>query len=466
MKVEVDDNFGGTDLYKCTKCETKFETEFELNLHISPNDFEQPYVCNICLKQYSAICDLDKHITEHMNNPFLCGICSKSWSDGVQLVEHMACHQMEEKVVCYDIFTLENGAEDQNATEFDPIQEFDDADNCSDNVASPTDEMDLNIKEEDEVGHTSQDVTKHSKEKRTEKKSKTTDERPATCQICSKTFSSKYYISMHMKIHEQIDKKLKVKQKSVYKRKKVPCKICGKERSDMSKHMRTHATKSFECYLCAEKFDLRKQLKRHMRFHTGLYLFECDACEMKTTDYREVKRHQTIHPPKQKDMLCDVCGKAFKNRSDLHKHKSSHKEKTFKCEKCPAVFTTGVYLRLHVRRVHLSEKRHFCPSCPFSAFQSVTLTNHMRTHTKGVKPYFCKVCSKRFSSTSSLKRHELVHTGERVKCGICDGTFACQKNLKRHMMVHTGEKPYGCMICSKLFRCNGNLKVHMKVHTK
>ena len=78
-------------------------------------------------------------------------------------------------------------------------------------------------------------------------------------------------------------------------------------------------------------------------------------------------------------------------------------KKTFACETCGRVLTTGWKLK-----------------------------SHMRTHT-GERPHSCTICNKSFTEKCSLKRHFRTHTGEKLfKCNYCDRKFTQAYSMKVH----------------------------------
>lgn len=197
--------------------------------------------------------------------------------------------------------------------------------------------------------------------------------------------------------------------------------------------------------------DVGKQLK-------------CDICGKAFKDKYQLKKHQKIHSG-EKPFACETCGKRFMCTTHLKSHMRTHSgEKPYPCDTCGKRFVRASDLKSHMR-IHSGEKPHVCSVCGKSFICTSNLKTHMRTHT-GEKPYACELCGKSFSYFKSLKIHMRTHTGERpYVCTTCGKSFKQTSYLTSHMRIHTGEKPYVCKSCGKRFIQISNLKSHMRVHT-
>ena len=62
--------------------------------------------------------------------------------------------------------------------------------------------------------------------------------------------------------------------------KKVECQICGKFVTRLSSHMKIHSSeKAFRCELCGKGFKQSSDLTSHIRTHTGSKPYKCDFCQ-------------------------------------------------------------------------------------------------------------------------------------------------------------------------------------------
>ncbi|XP_035987187.1 zinc finger protein 34 [Fundulus heteroclitus] len=144
---------------------------------------------------------------------------------------------------------------------------------------------------------------------------------------------------------------------------------------------------------------------------------------------------------KKASLKCDICGKFWRNNSELKRHYRSHTgERPFPCQTCGKSFSYFSYLKVHIR-IHTGEKPFLCQTCGKCFSDRSTLMGHKRIHT-GERPYSCQTCGKRFSRINTLNVHRRIHTGERpFPCEICDKSFTQGSKLNIHMKCkHKSQK--------------------------
>ncbi|KAL5281400.1 hypothetical protein ACFFRR_005040 [Megaselia abdita] len=265
----------------------------------------------------------------------------------------------------------------------------------------------------------------------------------------------------------------------------------------------------FSCDKCDKRFFKEFRYRAHMRVHEGLKGYECPKCQKtfakastQAAHIRDVheepganhqcsypgcdkvysrlqtlKWHQkSVHekggePAENKThplIICEECGKTFKNMNSLKKHRYKHtgEQLPFECEECHKRYITKHKLKEHMMR-HAGIKNFVCPYCNMRKTTRHELKTHINYHTKE-KQYSCNFCNYIGNSSGNLSRHvRIVHEGiKEYACRFCDRKFGKAETCKHHEMTHTGEKPHECGVCGKRFIQAVALKTHMKTHNK
>ncbi|KAF7245236.1 hypothetical protein EYD10_08652 [Varanus komodoensis] len=122
--------------------------------------------------------------------------------------------------------------------------------------------------------------------------------RKFTCPLCDRSFTEKWAMNNHMKLHTG---------EKPYKCTWPTCHYSFLTASAMKDHYRTHTgEKSFLCDLCGFAGGTRHALTKHRRQHTGEKPFKCDECNFASTTQSHLTRHKRVHTG-EKPYRCPWC---------------------------------------------------------------------------------------------------------------------------------------------------------------
>lgn len=111
------------------------------------------------------------------------------------------------------------------------------------------------------------------------------------CDLCAKMFSYKFQLETHVQaVH--------------YNMRPFPCDICGKSfktRYNYGSHMAQHRdVRNFQCPHCPHKCRKSYDLRVHIRTHTGEKPFQCSYCKRCYSQNGDRLKHERICLPKMK----------------------------------------------------------------------------------------------------------------------------------------------------------------------
>ncbi|KAH3836352.1 putative zinc finger protein 66 [Dreissena polymorpha] len=164
------------------------------------------------------------------------------------------------------------------------------------------------------------------------------------CEICGKTFSTKYVLTTHVNAAH-----LGIKKSYV-------CPTCGKtftQRSSYLMHANVHAgIKPYVCHVCGKAFSYDKSLKEHKYMHDSEKHFACEICKKTFRQKTSLQIHLKIHK-ESRDYICQSCGKGFTQKQSLHRHERIHNgDKPFQCTLCQRTFNDYSIIRRHMILLH------------------------------------------------------------------------------------------------------------------
>ncbi|XP_040901042.1 zinc finger protein 407 [Toxotes jaculatrix] len=172
-------------------------------------------------------------------------------------------------------------------------------------------------------------------------------ERKFECELCERSFSEKWALNNHMKLHSG---------EKPYKCAWPSCHYAFLNLSAMKDHYRTHTgEKSYLCDLCGFAGGTRHALTKHRRQHTGERPFKCKLCSFASTTQSHLSRHKRVHTG-EKPYRCPWCDYRSNCAENIRKHilhTGKHEGvKMYNCPKCNYATNSPMEFRNHLKDSH------------------------------------------------------------------------------------------------------------------
>lgn len=169
-----------------------------------------------------------------------------------------------------------------------------------------------------------------------------------------------------------------------------------------------------------------------------------------------------------KRISCNLCGKQFKDDTELCLHTKNHSCEKYKCDICFKRFSILSNFNVH-KKIHKRDKPFRCEVCGKSFRLAKSLTVHMALHAETeIDSFNCEICQRSFGRSGSLKLHMKSHANSESQRQYID--MLCNDDGDDHiidddeqqiMYEYIDEKPTYCDICNKKFvRSSGNMRTH------
>ncbi|KAF9405942.1 hypothetical protein HW555_013506 [Spodoptera exigua] len=248
-----------------------------------------------------------------------------------------------------------------------------------------------------------------------------------SCKSCDRTCNIKKNIVKHIATH--VDERPLI------------CKLCGrtyKTVTEIIRHARAHNGFKLECsYKCGYSTAYQGALKEHENRHQKVYKYTCDKCGVGFSVKTWYEQHQNVHTG-LKPYVCDICGHTF-HMARSWKHPQSSSVKRYVCVHCGHKCDSSNSLALHLEEHGINKEKEFlCDFCGKILARADQLKHHRRMHS-GVKPYSCSICNKTFATKFYVKTHMISHSGEKMhSCTGCGKRYTQRSTLLRHLRRHHG----------------------------
>ncbi|KAB7498104.1 Zinc finger protein 26 [Armadillidium nasatum] len=443
------------DRYKCPYCDYQSPIKGSIKRHVQfKHTKEKPFPCDVCGKRFVQRSDLSNHQRVHTGEkPYECSVCSQRFRFSCNLASHRLSVHGQSQFHPPQVLLSNQVSDQERSISYPPSESgYRHCPYCPyKNLSSSA------IKNHVMFKHTG--------------------ERPYPCTVCTKRFTMKSDLLVHMRTHTG--------------EKPFKCPRCSRAFSQSS-HLHVHLRSVFGCgknmtsifqsdedwnetvetdnvtysssgseLLYNQSSTNVEQTIRKSKTHRGI-LHHCPFCTYVNAVLTNVKRHVMFRHTREKPFECYVCSKKFVLKRDLQTHSRTHTgEKPYECSKCFKKFTTKGGLRYHLQNNNNECNKIFA--------DKYTLDRHLRIHS-GVKPYECSVCGKKFLEKTHLKQHMFyVHKLANVQCSqtyMCPHcTYSSHRSdtVRAHIKYkHIGVKPFSCVKCSKSFVEKSKLNQHMR----
>uniref|UniRef100_A0A4Y0BR94 Transcription factor grauzone n=1 Tax=Anopheles funestus TaxID=62324 RepID=A0A4Y0BR94_ANOFN len=270
------------------------------------------------------------------------------------------------------------------------------------------------------------------------------------------------------------------------------CSYMSETVPDLFQHYRQEHKTAGYVQCCNRKFFRRARLLEHLGAHLGSIV--CDICGKVFRNTFSLDLHKLDHEaPDARQFKCDQCSFSFHKLYHLKQHQKRHER--VRCAICDKVLAGELGLKGHMQKMHGSDNKQICPTCGKVFRCSVAMERHIKVHLGILKidRVQCDRCEKWFDNKLNLRNHfkrvhdeagpiqcdECLHVSpnrralvyhkarahgqkQMYECEYCGKKLNTKLTLKEHLSIHTNIPLYSCEFCGITFNSNANKYVHRK----
>ncbi|XP_076165480.1 uncharacterized protein LOC143145719 isoform X1 [Ptiloglossa arizonensis] len=198
------------------------------------------------------------------------------------------------------------------------------------------------------------------------------NENKYNCPTCGKTFKKEQHVIQHLKTHEA---------------KQWECDVCSKmftTKYFLKKHKRLHSGEMpYKCNICNKTFTFQQSYHKHRLYHKDDKPHTCATCGRSFKELSTLHNHERIHTG-EKPFACETCGKCFRQRVSYLVHRRIHTgAMPYKCTICGKSF-----------RYKVSQRTHKCPAQQMGHTQQTSNLDQHSIHLSNAQDFnndSCKI---------------------------------------------------------------------------
>jgi hypothetical protein len=294
---------------------------------------------------------------------------------------------------------------------------------------------------------------------------------PYSCSTCSKNYKSKRQVENHIKTHSNHTENEDCSENSAKRAIQIDCEFCDGYLLPWEtphQHLLKHKSEfKFSCNICLQKFHLEQGLRNHIRW-VHLLKYRCFYCPKRFKTDLELMEHNKEH-------LAEVVKEEFPVEPQEEKPPvKSRKRQPAKSKETPEITTqfiadeTGYSIVLENQEIVF-----YCSNCPANFKSLLVMKRHLRSdhpfvrkNTKQMKSrYECYICRDgEFDSLEELIKHvNWEHTDTKEKVYTCEHCNH-QVHTKAAMIKHKKQHQLQCKTCLKFFTHKISLHRHRQTY--